>query len=378
MPPSSKERDKISIIEARMEVFQNVGEVPSPIYLGRSVTDLLEETIHEHEFDHLFVVTDEVVGRIHGNALGDALPKGEHQFIKFPEGEASKSLANFEQLVKRVLDAGITKRSIILAFGGGVVGNVAGFLAGTLFRGIRFAHIPTTFQAQTDSVLSRKQALNCQAKNIIGCFHTPLFTFIDTAFLETEPDRYLISGVAESIKNAVISDETFYNHLIENLSEKMLHDPEGLHELVLRSILTKLAILQRDPSEQDEALILEYGHTLAHALETLADGALTHGECVSIGMVFNARLSRMLGLLPKEQENDARSLLERIGLPTCIPAAISSDRLIETMRFDNKRRGHEVEFVLLEATCRPHFTPTGYCRPVEETVVAECMEACRA
>jgi len=368
----------MSITEARLETFQNAGVAPSPIYLGRGVTDLLDETICDYEFDCLFVITDEVVGRIHGNALGDALQESEHRFLGFPEGEASKSLANFEQLVKQVLDAGITKRSIILAFGGGVVGNVAGFLAGTLFRGIRFAHIPTTFQAQTDSALSRKQALNCQAKNIIGCFHTPLFTFIDTAFLETEPDRYLISGVAESIKNALISDESFYNHLDENLSEKMLHNPEEVHELVLRSILTKLAILERDPSEQDEALILEYGHTLAHALETLADGALTHGECVSIGMVFNARLSCRIGLLSEGQEDDARLLLERIGLPTKIPAAITSDRLIKTMRFDNKRRGHDVEFVLLEATCRPHFTPTGYCRPVDEAIVLGCMDACRA
>lgn len=378
MPPAIKERDKMSITDVRLEVFQNAGGAPSPVYLGRGVTDLLGEVIRKQEFDRLFVVTDEVVGRIHGSSLSAALQESKHQFIEFPDGEASKSLANFEKLVKRVLDKGITKRSIILAFGGGVVGNVAGFLAGTLFRGIRFAHIPTTFQAQTDSALSRKQALNCQAKNIVGCFHTPLFTFIDTAFLETEPDRYLISGVAESIKNALISDEAFYHYLDENLSEKMLHDPKELHELVLRSILTKLAILERDPSEQNEALILEYGHTLAHALETLADGALTHGECVSIGLVFDARLSCMLGLLAEDQEDDARRLLERIGLPLKIPAAITSDRLIQTMRFDNKRRGHEVEFVLLEATYRPHFTPTGYCRPVDEALVLECMDACRA
>ena len=359
------------------EVLQNAGAEPSPIHLGRGVVELLPGLLEEHEFDRLFVVTDETVGHFHGDALERRLEGFTSHVVSFPAGEASKGLSTFERLVVELLDSGVTKKSIVLGFGGGVAGNMAGFLAGTLFRGIRLAHLPTSFQAQTDSTLSRKQALNCHGKNILGCFHTPLFTLTDTDLLRTEPRRSLVSGVAESIKNALISDEAFFHHLQENLTAEVLDNPENLHDLAVRSILTKLAILRRDPTEMEEGLILEYGHTLAHALEALADGELTHGECVGIGMAFNARLSCRMGILPSEEEEDAARLLQRIGLPTAIPSSIASADLLRQMRFDNKRRGQDIEFVLLERTSRPHYAPSGYCQPAPEGLIMECLDSCR-
>ena len=363
--------------QTECETLQNAGVEPSPIHLGQGVIELLSSLLQEHEFDRLFVVTDETVAELYGKALARHLEGFQSHVASFAPGEASKGLSTFERLVVELLDSGVTKRSIVLGFGGGVAGNMAGFLAGTLFRGIRLAHLPTSFQAQTDSTLSRKQALNCHGKNILGCFHTPLFTLIDTDLLETEPRRSLVSGVAESIKNALISDEAFFHHLEENLTAENLRDPEGLHDLAVRSILTKLAILKRDPTEMEEGLILEYGHTLAHALEALADGELTHGECVGIGMVFNARLSCRKGILPSEEEGDAACLLQRIGLPTAIPSSIASADLLRQMRFDNKRRGQDIEFVLLERTSRPHYAPSGYCQPVAEDLIVECLDSCR-
>ncbi|MDP6505683.1 MAG: iron-containing alcohol dehydrogenase [Planctomycetota bacterium] len=365
-------------MSSEFETYQNVGEEWSPIHLGRGSLHTLPDILKEHDFDRLFVITDGVVHRIHGKKLEGVLSGFEHHTVTFPSGESSKALHTFEKLAEELLDKGITMRSLLLASGGGVAGNIGGFLAATLFRGIPFGHIPTTFQAQTDSTLSRKQALNCNGKNLIGCFYSPLFTLSDTDFLSTEPRRSLLAGIAESIKNAIISDEPFYHYLDEHLSPDVVDDAEKLHDLVQRSILTKLAILRHDPSEKKDAIILEYGHTVAHALETVAPDRFTHGECVGIGMVFNARLAVRLGLLKKEDETAAENLLMRLDLPVRLPEDIPADLLLEAMRRDNKRRGEGIEFVLLEKTCRPHYSPTGYCRPVSDEKILACLEECRS
>ncbi|MBI3191268.1 MAG: iron-containing alcohol dehydrogenase, partial [Pedosphaera parvula] len=259
------------------EIFQNVGKEKSPIYFGRGVLSLLPGILQDLDFDTLYAVADDGVERIHGEALRRTLHGVRHQVLVFPAGERSKSLQTFEALVGRLLELGVTRRSLILGFGGGVSGNLAGFLAGTLFRGIRLAHVPTTFQAQTDSTLSRKQALNCHGKNLIGCFHTPCFTLSDTDWMATEPRRSLLGGMSESIKNALIRGGDFHDYLVEHLDAAVAEDAEQLHDLAHQSILSKLAILREDPTEKGEAVILEYGHTLAHALEMITSGRFTHG-----------------------------------------------------------------------------------------------------
>lgn len=144
-----------------------------------------------------------------------------------------------------------------------------------------------------------------------------------------------------------------------------------------RSILTKLAILRRDPTEAEDAVILEYGHTLAHALESVAQQRFTHGECVAIGMCFNARLARKLGTLSEHAEGAAATLVGRLGLPTRLPPDIASPKLLEAMRYDNKRRGESIEFILLEGIGRPHYSPSGYTQVVPDSLILETLEECR-
>lgn len=371
-------RSSSSILQSKPEIFQNAGEERSPIYFGRGILGLLPEILKLHDFDRLFVITDHSVERVHGKLLSRHLLRFRYEMVAFPGGESSKNLQTFERLVGELLERGATSESMILAFGGGVVGNLAGFVAATLFRGIGLAHMPTTFQAQTDSTLSRKQAVNCHGKNLIGCFYTPRFTLSDTDLLATEPRRSLLGGMAETIKNALISDERFYRELVESLSAEVVEDPAALHDLARRSIVTKLAILREDPTELGEAVILEYGHTLAHALETAAPGRFTHGECVGMGMVFSARLSRRLGILHLEDESAAESLLQRLGLTTRLPSDLTKDAILQAMRLDNKRRGKHIEFILLERTGHPHEVSTGYLHPVTDELILETMEDCRS
>jgi 3-dehydroquinate synthetase len=237
-----------------------------------------------------------------------------------------------------------------LAFGGGVIGNIVGLAAALLFRGIRFVEIPTTFLAQTDSTLSNKQAVNSTlGKNHFGVYYAPIFIWADTKLPHSEKPVNIRSGLVESVKNGLISDSHFLDYLERKLSNKGIFSQEDLHELIYKSILSKIQIIRKDPSEKKYGVILEYGHTIGHAIEKLSHGSLTHGEAVAIGMIIEGHLSYSLGYMKKDPlEQHYHMLCDKMGLNLKIPSHIETKDILEVIDCDNKKCLDGVNYVLLE------------------------------
>jgi 3-dehydroquinate synthase len=250
-----------------------------------------------------------------------------------------------QSLSERLVAAGATKDSLLLALGGGVIGNLVGLTAALLYRGVRFVEIPTTIMAQTDGTLSNKQAINGAAgKNQFGVYHAPLFIWSDCHYARSEPLRQRRAGVVEGIKNVLVSQRD------TSQAEAMLElgdDPNRLAELVLMLVRSKLPIIQRDPTERGYGIVLEYGHTFGHAIEWAAQGQLFHGEAVAIGMCVAAELSHALGYMSEDFLAEHYRLLDRLNVPTSLPAGTTAEAVYETMLRDNKRTKRGVTYILL-------------------------------
>lgn len=291
------------------------------------------------------------------------------KLVIVPPGEETKNLHQAERLYDEAYSTGLDRRSAVVALGGGVVGDLAGFVAATYMRGIAFVQVPTTVLAH-DSAVGGKVAVNHpRGKNIIGAFHQPKLVLYDVATLRTLPQREIRSGLAEVIKHGLIWDDAFFTWLEQHLAALLALEPALLTEMFTRACAVKAAVVARDEKEEGLRAILNYGHTLGHAIEELAGyGMYTHGEAVAIGMAFAAALSRRLGFLSQAEAERTVSCLEAAGLPTHIPASLAADELIALMRQDKKAIGQSLSFVVADAIGRVHLE-----RDVNSSVVLEVM-----
>jgi|HubBroStandDraft_3_1064219.scaffolds.fasta_scaffold01142_8 3-dehydroquinate synthase len=324
----------------------------SPLYFGEGIETELPRYLERAEPDRCFLVTSPPLLQLFGGGLLARLRAAgiRCEAVLIGEGEARKSWAALRDLCEELVTRGATKDSLLLALGGGLIGNVAGFAAGVLYRGIRYVEIPTTVMAQTDGTLSNKQAINgARGKNQFGLYHAPLFVWTDCAYSRREPVRQIRAALSEAVKNAFILGEWEVRRC-EHLLRRTAGPPgDDFRELLLAVIESKLAILRQDPSEKGYCVVLEYGHTFGHALEWLSGGALLHGEAVAIGMCLAARLSCELGLADEALLDQHELLLgELLGLPTETPAGGDPESILRTMLFDNKRNRHGLRFLLLE------------------------------
>jgi 3-dehydroquinate synthase len=239
---------------------------------------------------------------------------------------------------------------LIIAFGGGSVGNLVGLAAAMSFRGIRYVEVPTSFTHMTDGVLSNKQAINGRmGKNHFGVYYAPVLIWADARYLATEPIRSKKAGIAEAIKNALISQPELVGYFRKMLRSDCGYGPEELSELALTTILSKLEILRRDPSEKHYALVLEYGHTFGHAIEWLSRGELLHGECVAVGMKMVAHLANEQKLISNQVLDLHYELFDKcLGLVPALPPHIDARSVLATMTRDNKKTGDSFRFVLLD------------------------------
>ncbi len=322
--------------------------VSSPYYFGDEIAEQFPGCLKEHDFDRCFLVTSEKLLRLLGGPLLRALRQAgvPCEPVLIQESEAQKDWGTLGGLCEELAARGATRDSILIALGGGVIGNVVGLAAALLYRGVRFVEVPTTVLAQTDSTLSNKQAINgCRGKNQFGVYHAPLFIWADAAYPRSEPERQQRSGIVEGVKNALIA-QAGPDALTPVL--EAWRSGDRYSELLLRLIESKLTILRQDPTERGRCIILEYGHTFGHAVEWLSSGKLFHGEAVSIGMCLAAELSYALGLQPQSLRRDHYRLLgEWLGAPTRLPEDICVEALYETMLADNKRSGKGLRFLLL-------------------------------
>lgn len=272
-----------------------------------------------------------------------------------PSGEASKSLAYYGQLAEKILADRITRDTVVIAFGGGVIGDLAGFLAASLLRGLRFVQIPTTLLAQVDSSVGGKVGINAHAgKNLIGAFHQPSVVLADLAMLAYLPRREFSAGIAEVLKAALLADHDFWLWLEDHAEAIRAREPSRLEALIVRAVRIKADVVLADETERTgRRALLNLGHTFAHALEAAAgyDGVrLIHGEAVAIGMTMAARLSAELGMIPSSDVVRIETLLHAFALPTTVQdvgfAAMAED-LYRLMQYDKKTDQQGLKLVLL-------------------------------
>jgi 3-dehydroquinate synthase len=355
--------------------FRTGLESSSPYYFGEEIVDQFAGCLRRHEFDRCFLVTSGKLLQMFGRELLRALSRGRVrcEAVLIDETERHKDWKTLRGLCEKLVARGATKDSILIALGGGVVGNVVGLAAALIFRGIRFVEVPTTVMAQTDSTLSNKQAINGRrGKNQFGVYHAPLFVWADAAYPRSEPERQIKSGIVEGVKNVFIARDDL--GAIGPLLEAY-RCGDRMRDLLLLLIESKLRIIKRDPTERGHCIILEYGHTFGHAIEWLSRGKLLHGEAVAIGMCLAAELSHSLGFLPEELLWDHyRVLGDLLGTATRLPAEISAAALYETMRADNKKTGKGLRYLLLRG-CGEFVNPDGdYMVAVAKEKVLELLE----
>lgn len=313
-----------------------------------------EFSMPEMEFagKRCLIVSDENVDALYGKAFENLLEASGAICARavVPAGEESKDLAKLEWLYGRALEAGLDRSSLIIALGGGVVGDLAGFMAATYMRGIKLLQVPTSLLAMVDSSVGGKTAVNLpQGKNLVGAFYQPVAVLINLATLATLPDREYVSGIAEVIKYGVIWDAVFFSYLEENMDKLLTRDAAVLEKVVARCCEIKAEVVGLDERESGVRAILNFGHTFGHALEKVSGyGELLHGEAVSIGMVYAARLSQAVKGLSGDECERIVELLRRAGLPVAVPDAVAGDwdMLRKAMSSDKKSVNALPRFVL--------------------------------
>lgn len=296
----------------------------------------------------VLVVSNDIVAGLYLQQLQGGLAGLQHDTVILPDGEASKTLHGASRIFDALAAMRATRDVTIIALGGGVIGDLAGFAAACWMRGVAVLQIPTTLLAMVDSSVGGKTAVNMEAgKNLIGAFHQPSLVLADTATLASLPPREYRSGLAEVIKYGAIQDVDFLDWLDRHSAALLRREPAALAQAVAASCRYKAAIVARDEQEQGERALLNFGHTFAHALETESGyGQLLHGEAVAIGMVLAARLSALLGMAHMADAQWLAQLVEQLGLPTLLPAGISTSALVQHMQLDKKNRGGRLRLVL--------------------------------
>ena len=326
---------------------------------------------------HAVVVSDETVGPAYGKLVKKRLEEAGFETFDLlvPPGEESKSVELAAEMWEELARMGIDRSDLIVAVGGGVVGDLAGFVASTYMRGIDFVQVPTTLLAMVDSSIGGKTAVNLTAgKNLVGTFHQPLLVCSDIRCLHTLSDEDWANGFAETVKSAMIAPRrSFFEWLRDNASALAEHDDALLEEAVFRAAELKAHVVAADEREAGMRACLNYGHTLAHAIENAAGyGTIAHGRAVAEGMRFAARLSVEMTGLDVDVVRKQDALLDALGLPE-IPWTADASHLYQLMRSDKKARAGQVRFVLLE-----DIASWNVCTVPEDTIMAHLEAWCAA
>ena len=316
------------------------------------------------------VVTNPVVKRHYGARVVHSLRAVglKPTVLALPDGERTKSLKSVAMVLNALLRRRYERKAWLVALGGGVIGDLAGFAASIYLRGIPFVQVPTTLVAQVDSSIGGKTGVNhLLGKNLIGTFYQPKLVLIDPSALRTLPPREYRAGLAEVIKYGVIADAEFFTFLEQDMDQILKLEPAALHRIIRTSCAIKAAVVSADEREGDRRRILNFGHTVGHALETLGSyRRYKHGEAVAIGMVVAARLAERLGLADASVATRIRALTERTRLPSDLPPH-SASALIRAMRQDKKVQDRRIHFVL------PDRIGHVVVRPVEEPAIRHVL-----
>lgn len=296
--------------------------------------------------------------------------------FRFPSGESNKTVETWAALSSAILAAGFGRDSGILALGGGVTGDLAGFVAATYMRGIPVIQVPTSLLAMIDASIGGKTGLDTpEGKNLIGAFHQPAAVLVDPDLLRSLPDPELRAGLAEAIKHAAIADPAYLLFIQSNVSSIMARDPAVLQQLVARSVEIKVSYVNEDPFEAGPRAALNFGHTIGHALERVLNYTLHHGHAVAIGMVAEARIGEALGVTEPGTAEAIRAVLDAAGLPAQLPAQVDVAQVIAATSTDKKARAGNVRYTLPARVGElARAADGGWTHSVDSGVVDACLD----
>lgn len=298
----------------------------------------------------LCLVSDSNVAPLYAETVAGLLEKEGFFCVSFvfTAGEASKNLDTVSRLYEFLIEHSFDRNDALLALGGGVTGDLTGFAAATYLRGVRFIGMPTSLLSMVDSSIGGKTGVDYKAyKNMVGAFYQPSAVYINVSALHTLPEREFLAGLGEVVKHGFILDKSYHNFLRENTEKILAKDAETLNAMIYQSLCIKRDVVERDPKEKGDRALLNFGHTIGHAVEKMNEFALLHGECVSVGMVAAAELSVMRGVLSREEANEVTALLMNFGMMTTV-SVLEREAFLSVCHRDKKADGAKIKFVLLK------------------------------
>jgi len=320
------------------------------------------------------IVTDSNVEKLYGSALlGEFADAGLNaKLIVFPAGEMHKSRETKARIEDSMLESKFGRDSAVVALGGGVAGDIAGYVAATYTRGLPYVQVPTTLVACVDSSIGGKTAVDTpHGKNLIGAFHQPWRVYIDVNTLMTLSEKEIREGLAEVIKYGVIMDDGLFSFLERNMKKIFEYDKEALTHIIKRGCEIKGEVVEKDERESNLRKILNFGHTIGHAVENLSDYRISHGEAISIGMAAEGMIAVRMGLWKKEELERLVRLLSEAGLPTAMPGDMKIRDIIDAMKLDKKARGGKIEMALPGSIGRMAEADGGYGIKIDESLILE-------
>jgi 3-dehydroquinate synthase len=325
---------------------------PYQVYVGRGILDLVRDVPAYKKADRVAVLVSSNVYRLHKEKIESVFAPADHLLITLEDGEHTKELSRLEDILGKMLRGGCTRKSCVVAIGGGVVGDFAGFAAGVYMRGIPVIQVPTTLLSVADSSIGGKTAVNIgEGKNIAGLFYPPSAVIQDVEFLDTLSDAEFVNGLSECVKHAFIGSGELFD-IIEKSSVADLRSRDILGKFAALSSGLKIDVVSRDEHENGERAILNFGHTVGHAIESAMHYGISHGGAVAIGMIAVSRISCRMGLLDEDSLRRIERIIERFGIApkTNLPPA---DELVRHMMFDKKNSAGKIRFVLLKGLFNP-------------------------
>ena len=330
------------------KLLMDLGERSYDIVFSKSFNELLENLKNINCPDKILIVTDSNVHKLYLDEVRKILSDGGYDVgvCVFDAGEENKNMNTILKILEKCMEHKMDRKSMMIALGGGVVGDMAGFAASIFMRGIDFVQIPTTLLSQTDSSVGGKTGIDfLKAKNILGAFHQPRLVYINSSVLKTLPRREIISGMGEVIKHAVIRDYDFFEYLKKNMDNVRELSSDIMLEIIYKNCSIKASVVSQDEKEMGVRADLNFGHTFGHAVESYLDFKLTHGESVALGMIAAFRVALMRGLVSKEYFDELIKILMEYGFS--IKTHISDiDEVIALMHKDKKKSSKKLKFIL--------------------------------
>lgn len=323
------------------------------------------------------IITDDNVASLYGKQVYESLTNSglDSCVFGFPNGEQSKTRATKELLENQMFEKGLGRDTCVIALGGGVVTDLGGYIAATYCRGIPLVMIPTSLLGMVDASIGGKTGVNVPyGKNMLGCIYQPRKVVIDLSTLQSLSKKELANGVVEMIKHGLIADRKIFEDLEKDSNQLLALDPVVLQKAVFESCRIKKEIVEADEKEEGKRRLLNFGHTVGHALENLTHYSISHGEAVAIGLLVECYISVKLGKLDQKSFDRIKAILKKYGLPLRLPSKFPIQTLLDAMALDKKSLKGRPRFVMIDAIGSPLAYDSSYCTPVEESIIKIALQ----